>query len=118
MKLPTLAACGVILVVLSVSAQEPAPWPAPEVCNEELLADYRLREELISDLMMDLQECRLRYGGCAPGSTWLLEEINRRWLAEHPEIERREREEREAWHREMERELEAEEQREPEAEER
>lgn len=90
-------------------AQAPEPWPAPEVCNDELLADYAERERLIGDLMMDLRECRLRYGGCAPGSTWVIDERRRRWREAHPEIVRREEEARERWHREMETEMEAEE---------
>ena len=88
-------------------AQDPAPWPAPEVCNDALLADYERREGLIFDLMVDLTECRERYGGCAPNSTWVRDHLERRWLAEHPEIALRRQEERESWEAERIRELES-----------
>lgn len=103
---------GSLISPLRAQDPAPAPWPIPEVCNDALLADYQLREELIFDLMMDLHECRLRYGGCAPGSTWYLDYVDRRWRDDHPEIAGREAEEREAWHREVEAEIEAEERRE------
>jgi len=41
-------------LISPLRAQDPAPWPAPEVCNDELLADYERREGLIFDLMMML----------------------------------------------------------------
>lgn len=89
---------GVVLVWTLCSdlhAQAPRPWPEPEVCNEALLADYQRREELIFDLMMYLHECRERFHGCEPNSYWTLEESRRLWLEAHPEIERRQRFERE-----------------------
>jgi len=90
-------------LISPLRAQE--PWPATEVCNDELLADYARREELIFDLVAYMHECRWRYGGCAPDSTWVQDETNRRWLAAHPEIVQRQREEREAWYVERTREL-------------
>ena len=92
-------------LVIPTQAQEPALWPAPYVCDDELLADYELREELIFDLMMDMRECRQRFGGCAPDSTWVLDQERRAWREDHPETQeqREEREERERREREQER---------------
>lgn len=82
-------------MVGSLRAQE------PEVCNEELLEDYALREELIFDLMMQVRECRWRYGGCAPDSTWVMDYTNSLWLASHPEVVRSRSAEVERWEREQ-----------------
>lgn len=45
------------------------PWG----CGEAMANDY---EDLIFDLVWsDLYECRERYGGCAPDSTWAHDHI-------------------------------------------
>jgi hypothetical protein len=98
MKARTLMGVLLIWVFCSdLQAQVPAPWPEPEVCNDALLEDYQRREELIFDLMMYMEECRLRYGGCAPDSTWTLDDAERRWRTAHPDAARDEVEERAHW---------------------
>lgn len=67
---------------VNVAAQD--PWPAHEECTPELVEDYERREWLLFDLMMEVRECRERFGGCQPGTHWIEDEMERRYRAAHP----------------------------------
>lgn len=72
-----------------------------EVCTPELVEDYERREWLIFDLMQEVQECRMRFGGCQPGTHWLEDELERRYREEHPYVPLTEHD-LEAWTHEVE----------------
>lgn len=92
---------SLLLVSYCAIHGSPVAAQAPEECTSELVADYEAREWLIFDLMMEVQECRIRFGGCRPGEHWLLDEQERQWHAAHPYHPLTEHD-LEAWTREVE----------------
>ena len=85
------AVFGFVLGALLMYQPPTAPRTCPPMstwdCGESMAGAY---EENISALLEYMRECRDRFGGCEPGSTWVWDEIRRRELEADPELAARE----------------------------